>query len=46
MRIPDALILAIDRWSVENDAASRSDAIRKLIELGLSFSRTAPKVKS
>jgi hypothetical protein len=46
VRIPNRLIVAIDRWSVENGAASRSDAIRRLIDLGLSSSKTAPKVKN
>jgi hypothetical protein len=38
-------ILAIDRWAAENNLPSRSDAMRRLLELGLSFSKTAPKVK-
>jgi metal-responsive CopG/Arc/MetJ family transcriptional regulator len=45
VRIPDTLILAVDRWAAENDAPSRSDAMRRLLELGLSFSKKPPKVK-
>jgi metal-responsive CopG/Arc/MetJ family transcriptional regulator len=45
IRIPDNLILAIDRWAVDNDSSSRSDAIRRLLELGLSFSKKPPKAK-
>jgi hypothetical protein len=45
VRIPDNLILAIDRWTVDNDSSSRSDAIRRLLELGLSFSKKPPKAK-
>jgi len=45
VRIPDNLILAIDRWAVDNDSPSRSDALRRLVELGLSFSKEPPKAK-
>jgi metal-responsive CopG/Arc/MetJ family transcriptional regulator len=45
VRIPDTLILAVDRWAAENDSPSRSDAMRRLLELGLSFSKKPPKVK-
>ena len=45
VRIPDTLILAVDRWATENDAPSRSDAMRRLLEFGLSFSKKPPKVK-
>jgi hypothetical protein len=38
VRIPDTLILAVDRWAT-------SDAMRRLLELGLSFSKKPPKVK-
>lgn len=46
IRIPDNLVLAIDRWGQENDSPSRSDAIRRLVELGLSFGGKPPKVKN
>lgn len=46
VRISDALVLAVDSWAKENDAASRSEAIRTLIELGLSFSKKLPIVKN
>lgn len=38
VRMPDALMLAVDRWATENEVPSRSAAIRSLVELGLSFS--------
>ena len=47
VRVPDALIQAIDQWAKENGSASRSEAIRRLVELGLAGSRptkrTSPK---
>ena len=46
VRIPDNLMLAVDRWGQENDSMSRSDAIRRLIELGLSFGSKPPKIKN
>jgi hypothetical protein len=46
VRISDELILAVARWGEENEAQSRSEAIRRLIELGLSFGAKAPKVKN
>ena len=45
LRIPDSLVLAVDRWAAENDLPSRSHAMRRLLELGLSFSKKPPKVK-
>jgi len=45
VRIPDNLVLAIDRWGVDNDSPSRSNAMRRLLELGLSFSKKPPKAK-
>jgi Arc/MetJ-type ribon-helix-helix transcriptional regulator len=41
VRIPDALVLAIDRWAGRNDSPSRSDAIRRLLERGLGGAATA-----
>ena len=46
VRMPDTLMLAVDRWGTENDAPSRSAALRSLVELGLSFSTKVPKVKN
>ncbi len=40
VRISDALILAVDRWASENHSPSRSDAIRRLLELGLGGTAT------
>jgi hypothetical protein len=36
VRISSDLIAQISRWSAENDVTSRSEAIRRLLELGLS----------
>jgi Ribbon-helix-helix protein, copG family len=33
-RIPEATVAAIDEWATRNDT-TRSDAIRRLVELGL-----------
>jgi Arc/MetJ-type ribon-helix-helix transcriptional regulator len=55
VRLPETLIAEIDAWSVGNDAASRSEAIRRLVEIGLgkpapaarpSASRTATAAKA
>jgi hypothetical protein len=35
VRIPDDLMGRIQKWSKENSATSRSEAIRRLVELGL-----------
>jgi len=35
IRLPASLIEAIETWSGKHDAASRSEAIRRLVELGL-----------
>jgi Arc/MetJ-type ribon-helix-helix transcriptional regulator len=35
IRLPPKLIDEIEKWSGQHDAASRSDAIRRLVELGL-----------
>jgi len=35
LRLPDDLANAIDGWAQANDAAGRSEAIRRLIEIGL-----------
>ena len=37
IRLPEFLLAEIERWSKRNDAASRSEAIRRLIEIGLQF---------
>ena len=39
LRLSTKLAQAIDRWAARNKAASRSHAIRSLIELGLAGSR-------
>ena len=35
IRLPQNMIDQIELWSKSNDAASRSEAIRRLVELGL-----------
>jgi hypothetical protein len=35
VRIPDALMGDVDAWKKENNSPSRSDALRRLIEIGL-----------
>jgi Arc/MetJ-type ribon-helix-helix transcriptional regulator len=42
VRIPDELMGRIQKWSKENSAASRSEAIRRLVELGLRVKREKP----
>jgi Arc/MetJ-type ribon-helix-helix transcriptional regulator len=37
IRLQESLLAEIARWSERNDAASRSEAIRRLIEIGLQF---------
>jgi Arc/MetJ-type ribon-helix-helix transcriptional regulator len=36
-RLPESLLAEIGRWSQRNEVASRSEAIRRLIETGLQF---------
>jgi hypothetical protein len=45
VRIADALMQSVDRWREANDSPSRSDAIRRLLELGLA-SAIAPTQRS
>lgn len=42
IRLPPELIDEIEKWSARHDAASRSEAIRRLVELGLAV-RTPAK---
>src|SRR4051812_22080210 len=42
IRLPDSLIQDIKAWSEKHEAASRSEAIRRLVELGLTV---RPKAK-
>ena len=42
-RLPSHLIAEVDSWAAENDALSRSEAIRSLVELGLCASPRKPK---
>jgi len=36
-RLPEPLLARISKWTEKNDAASRSEAIRRLVEIGLQF---------
>jgi hypothetical protein len=35
IRLPKSLLTEIHQWSVENEATSRTQAIRRLVEIGL-----------
>ena len=39
LRVPDEIMERVDRWGKEHDVGSRSEAIRQLLELGLSNRR-------
>jgi hypothetical protein len=39
LRVPDELMEQVDNWGKEHGAESRSEAIRRLLELGLSIQR-------
>jgi Arc/MetJ-type ribon-helix-helix transcriptional regulator len=43
LRLPPETIEAIGNWSTRNEIASRSEAIRRLIQLGLASKRARPK---
>jgi len=34
-RIPEEIVAAVDKWAAKNDAPTRAEAIRRLVELGL-----------
>jgi Arc/MetJ-type ribon-helix-helix transcriptional regulator len=34
-RIPEEIVAAIDKWAGKNEVATRAEAIRRLVELGL-----------
>jgi metal-responsive CopG/Arc/MetJ family transcriptional regulator len=40
IRLPATLIESIQAWSEKNDAGSRSEAIRRLVEIGLKAKAT------
>jgi Arc/MetJ-type ribon-helix-helix transcriptional regulator len=44
IRLPEGLLDEIDVWSSKNEAASRSEAIRRLIEIGLKVKTPARPV--
>jgi Arc/MetJ-type ribon-helix-helix transcriptional regulator len=39
VRLPSDLTIEIDNWARKNDADSRSEAIRRLVELGLKMKK-------
>lgn len=41
MRLPAALVRSIDEWAKRNDVSGRSEAMRRLLELGLTSTPTA-----
>jgi len=43
IRLPEELLVQIAKWSENSEAGSRSEAIRRLVELGLTVK--APKAK-
>lgn len=43
IRLPEALIAQIAAWSLTHSAASRSRAIRRLVELGLTVKAKPPR---
>ena len=42
VRLPADLTASVDRWAEDHDA-NRSEAIRRLVEIGLTFGATKPK---
>ncbi|MBI2719564.1 MAG: ribbon-helix-helix protein, CopG family [Rhizobiales bacterium] len=38
-RLPESMMEAVDRWASSNNAATRAEAIRRLVELGLKAKR-------
>jgi hypothetical protein len=34
-RIPQEIVAAVDKWAAKNNAPTRAEAIRRLVELGL-----------
>jgi Arc/MetJ-type ribon-helix-helix transcriptional regulator len=41
VRLAENLITEIDAWAADNDLPSRSEAIRRLVELGLKAKRAS-----
>ncbi len=44
MRLPAALLKSIDQWAKQNAASGRSDAMRRLLELGLAGAPSARRL--
>ncbi|WJR78768.1 ribbon-helix-helix domain-containing protein [Bradyrhizobium sp. NP1] len=42
VRLPEDLTGKIDAWATKNEVSSRSEAIRRLVELGLKTSEARP----
>jgi hypothetical protein len=42
VRLPKQVLAAVDNWAKKQTITSRSDAIRRLIEMGLAAGRTIP----
>jgi Arc/MetJ-type ribon-helix-helix transcriptional regulator len=42
IRLPEELIASIEKWSTDNGVGSRSEAIRRLVELGIASAQPVP----
>ena len=40
-RIPETIVAAVDKWALKNDAPTRAEAIRRLVEIGLGSVKVA-----
>jgi hypothetical protein len=40
-RIPEEIITAVDKWAEKNDVPTRAEAVRRLVELGLTVKARA-----
>jgi metal-responsive CopG/Arc/MetJ family transcriptional regulator len=46
MRLPDEIINAVDAFAEREGMKTRSEAFRRLLEIGLAVSKPAPKLAS
>lgn len=44
IRLPKPLLIAIAKWAGNNEATSRSEAIRRLVEIGLQYEGQEPSL--
>jgi hypothetical protein len=45
-RLPEDIITAVDKWASKNDAPTRAQAIRRLVELGLKVATPTKAARS